>query len=334
MLESPATFEASDPLAPANDVVGPAMQAVERELGTTYRSSVEIIPEISSHLIEAGGKRIRPLLLLLCARASGGDPDTGLDLAVACELLHSATLLHDDVVDRSELRRGVPAAPRLFGNSASVLVGDFLLAQALARVVGHGDLDLLRHLSRVLAAMAEGELLQLVRSGSLALSMPDYAEIISGKTAGLFCWCCRAGASLSRDAARSEAAASFGRAFGMAFQIIDDVLDFVAPPELSGKDLANDLLQGKATLPLLLACEEDTALLARVERAVRSPDLETCSAIAGQVQEGQAIDRAIDIARQHADRARSCLPRFASGAASSALAALSDHVTERVRTDR
>ncbi|HOX42282.1 MAG TPA: polyprenyl synthetase family protein [Myxococcota bacterium] len=318
------------PLTRAQAQLGATAQELERRLSETYRSTVALIPEVSRHLIGSGGKRIRPLMLLLSAEAAGARAEAGLDLAVAVELLHNATLLHDDVVDRGELRRGVQAAPRVYGNSASVLVGDFLLSRSLELVVTHGELELLREFSRMLAAMAEGEVLQLVRSGRRTLDLPDYAEIISGKTAGLFSFACRSGASLAAVPARTQAAAAFGQAFGMAFQIADDVLDYTALPSQSGKDLANDLQQGKATLPLLLACEREPGLLPEVERLAESPEAAGCAALAARVRATDALPRALDEARRHARAARAELAGLPAGEARATLEALAEFAVERV----
>ncbi|NMB75265.1 MAG: polyprenyl synthetase family protein [Myxococcales bacterium] len=301
---------------------------VEDILEGVMRSPVELIPEVSHHLIGAGGKRVRPLLLLLCEQACGG-AGRGVPLAAAAELIHSATLLHDDVVDRGHLRRGVAAAPRVFGNSASVLVGDYLLARAYDLVIRNASRDLLLELSRVLSGMAEGEILQLVRSGRATLSQTEYVRIISGKTAGLFSWCARAGASLG-TLAPVEAAAAFGLAFGMAFQIGDDILDCVADPAQSGKDLANDLVQGKITLPLLLACEEDAALLPRVEDAARHPDEEAARAILQSMFATRAIVRARQEVARYTDEAREYLLRLPATPEREALEALARFLVERV----
>jgi len=318
-----------DALARCHALLREPMRAVEESLEETIHSTVQLIPEVSRHLIGSGGKRIRPVLLLLCAKASGGDERRGVGLAVATELFHSATLLHDDVVDRGHLRRGVTAAPQVYGNSASVLVGDFLLSRAFSLVVGHGDLRLLDELSRVLTAMAEGEVLQLIRSGRLTVSLPDYVQIISGKTAGLFSWACRAGTSLGTvDVA--GAAAEFGRELGMAFQIADDILDYAAPSADSGKDVANDLLQGKTTLPLLLACETDPSLLGLVESvAAAGPDQASCRPIVERVLASGAIDSARQEAQRHADRAVARLSDFPDGPLRKCLAELADFVVRR-----
>lgn len=324
--------QSQDPLSRAQNLLDQTIAEVEAILGETICSTVNLIPEVSRHLIASGGKRIRPILLLLIEQASRGRADRGVSLAVATELFHSATLLHDDVVDHGQLRRGVASARVVYGNSASVLVGDFLLAKAFNLVVQHGDLVLLKELSQVLSAMAEGEVLQLVRSGRVAVSMPDYVRIISGKTAGLFSWCCLAGASLdgSTDIFQT-AAAAFGESFGMAFQIIDDVLDYTASPEKSGKDLANDLVQSKVTLPLLLACEQDDALLPLVEDAtVAGPSEEQCLAIVRRVLATNAIQRARQEAENYIALAHRHLESFPKSPALRCLEEITRFVVDRV----
>jgi octaprenyl-diphosphate synthase len=320
------------PLPRAYSLLSPAMEKIEARLEETIQSAVRLVPEVSHHLIGSGGKRIRPTLLMLIARTNGANADLGLDLAVATELFHNATLLHDDVVDRGHFRRGVPAAPRIFGNAASVLVGDFLLAKAFGIVVQHGDLDLLRELSRVVQNMAEGEVMQLIRSGQATLSMPGYEEIISGKTAGLFSWCCRAGASLNAKNGRLvESAADYGKTFGMAFQVTDDILDYTAPLEESGKDLANDLRQGKTTLPLLLACEQDRDLLNAVAvLSKQGPTEEKCQEIVRRVLETSAIERARDMAGELVGRAKESLAEFPDGPAVKSLRELTSYIVDRV----
>jgi octaprenyl-diphosphate synthase len=329
---SKTTRQSPHPLPRAYSLLSPAMERIEARIEETLQSAVRLVPEVSHHLIGSGGKRIRPTLLMLMARTNGAGADQGLDLAVATELFHNATLLHDDVVDRGHFRRGVPAAPRVYGNAASVLVGDFLLAKAFGIVVLHGNLDLLRELSKVVQAMAEGEVMQLVRSGQATLSMPGYQEIISGKTAGLFSWCCRAGASLnSKNGHLVESATEYGKTFGMAFQVTDDILDYTAPLEESGKDLANDLRQGKTTLPLLLACEQNEDLLQAVDvLSHHEPTEENCQEIVRRVLETSAIERARDKAVELVDRAKELLKDFPDGPAVESLRELTGYIVDRV----
>ncbi len=322
----------ADPLAAAQRQMAQPLQEMEDFLSGIIDSTVRIIPEVSHHLMGSGGKRIRPMLLMWMTRACGGDPRQGVQLAAATELIHNSTLLHDDVVDRGQFRRGVPAAPVVYGNSASVLVGDYLMAKAIRLVVEHGELVLVDELSKAVSAMAEGEILQLIRSGRFTLSLAGYEEVISGKTAGLFSWCCRCGASLGRvTPTHIEQAAKYGQEFGMAFQICDDVIDYVSPPEQSGKDLASDIKQGKTTLPLLLACEEDGELFSRLEElSSREPTERDCEEILYRVKRTTAISRSLAKGRDFATRAMERLEGFPDGFATERLRELAAYIVNRV----
>ncbi|HET6343308.1 MAG TPA: polyprenyl synthetase family protein, partial [Myxococcota bacterium] len=215
----------------------------------------------AQHLLGLPGKRIRPLCVLLAARLGGRVMDAGLrDLAVACELVHAATLLHDDVIDDSRERRGAPAARVLFGNSASILAGDHLLVEALRLVQGTGHGALLSDLLDVIARMVAAEALQLERRGSFQPDRGIYLEVIRGKTAALFGWGLRAGgtvAGLSADAL--AALEQVGLSLGMAFQLVDDVLDLEGDPQVTGKEALVDVREGKLTWPVILASERDGA---------------------------------------------------------------------------
>ncbi|RME28613.1 MAG: polyprenyl synthetase family protein, partial [Deltaproteobacteria bacterium] len=239
---------------------------------------------------------------------------------------------HDDVVDQGNVRRGVPAARIVYGNAASVLVGDFLMARALELVVEHGSRRLMDRLCATIMEMAEGEVLQLVRSGEATLSMDNYHRIIAAKTAGLFSWCCAAGAERAGASAEVvENAASLGRAFGMAFQVTDDVLDYVSGPETSGKDLANDLQQGKMTLPLLVACELDPGLLRLVkEVCAEGPSESKCSLIVSRVLASGSIERCIQMAQGHVETVGEVLRRFPRGRESEAIQRLARQILHRV----
>jgi octaprenyl-diphosphate synthase len=320
------------PAISAYQLVGAELELVEKRLQQMLQSSVELVRQVAGHLLGSGGKRIRPALLLLTARMTGADPAKGVDLAAATELFHNASLLHDDVVDRGHFRRGVAAAPRVYGNSASVLVGDFLLARALGLVVRHGNQELTEALSEIMLQMAEGEVLQLVRSGRATLALENYLEVISGKTAGLFSWCALAGASLgTAEKELLDAAAAAGRLFGMIFQITDDILDYTAPVEQSGKDLANDLEQGKVTLPLLMACEEDGQLMALVEHATLvQPTTEILTEIIRRVKNSRALDRAKNFADNYLKEIEKTLGAFGDSPFTKAFYELATFVTKRL----
>ena len=217
-------------------------------------SPVALIPQLAAHIVAAGGKRLRPLLTLACARLCGYGGERHVKLAACVEFIHTATLLHDDVVDESLLRRGLASANAVFGNQASVLVGDFLFARAFQLMVEDGSLEVLSILSRAAATIAEGEVLQLVTQNDLATSEARYLDVIRGKTAALFAAACEVGAVVAdRPDAEAAALAEFGMNLGIAFQLVDDALDYAADQSVLGKTVGDDFREGKITLPVLVA---------------------------------------------------------------------------------
>lgn len=227
--------------------------AVEKLLKARAASPVDIIPDLSDYLVSAGGKRMRPMLTLAAAHAVGGATEASHALAAAVEFIHTATLLHDDVVDESDLRRGKPAAKSVWGNSASILVGDFLFARAFTLMVETGSLDILNILSNASSVIAEGEVRQLAAQGKLDLPTEDYLAIIEAKTAALFEAAGRAGALSAGGEDHAEALAIYGKNLGLAFQIVDDVLDYGGTTSVIGKVVGDDFREGKITLPVIIA---------------------------------------------------------------------------------
>ena len=223
------------------------------------QSPVTLIPTLAGHLIAAGGKRLRPVLTLASAALCGYAGTRHRKLAACVEFIHTATLLHDDVVDASELRRGEPSANALFGNEASVLVGDFLFSRAFELMVEDGSLEVLRILSGASAVIAEGEVLQLTTMRHTGTSEQAYLDVVRAKTAALFAAACRIGAVVAgRPAAEEEALRTYGLNLGIAFQIIDDVLDYSAEQARLGKRVGDDFREGKMTLPVILALSRST----------------------------------------------------------------------------
>ena len=248
-------------------VIAADMQAVDALIHASLHTGVPLVAEVSQHLIRAGGKRLRPALLLLVAGALGYGGTEHHRLAAVVEFIHTATLLHDDVVDESMLRRGLPTANAHFGNPASVLVGDFLYSRAFQMMVQTHNLRVMQILADATNTIAEGEVLQLTHMGDLDLDEADYLRVIRAKTAKLFEASARLGAVLTNSApALEEQCARYGQAVGTAFQIIDDVLDYDGTVEALGKDLGNDLREGKPTLPLILALQMGTQQQADVLR--------------------------------------------------------------------
>jgi len=244
------------------------LQATNRAIVAKMDSPVALIPQLAAHLVAAGGKRLRPLLTLASARLCGYEGARHVQLAACVEFIHTATLLHDDVVDESVLRRGLASANAVFGNKASVLVGDFLFARAFQLMVADGSLEVLRILSAAAATIAEGEVLQLTTQNDLATTEEKYFEVIRGKTAALFAAACEVGGVIAdRPAAECAALATYGMDLGMAFQLVDDALDYNASVAELGKTIGDDFREGKLTYPVLIAIAEgneaETAFWAR-----------------------------------------------------------------------
>lgn len=236
------------------EVVAEEFQAVDDLIIAQLRSDVGLVENIGHYIVDAGGKRLRPLLSLLCAGACGEISHRHIQLAAVVEFIHTATLLHDDVVDLSTLRRGLPTANAKWGAAPSVLVGDFLYSRAFQMLVSIGDMPLMGLLSDTTNTVAEGEVLQLVRAGDAEANAEAYFTVIQNKTAVLFAAAC-CGAAMLSGSANSSALYDYGMNLGMAFQLIDDVLDYEGDPAETGKNLGDDLSEGKVTLPLIYAME-------------------------------------------------------------------------------
>ena len=236
------------------ELVAADMERVNGTILSRTGSEVTMIPEIANHLIESGGKRLRPMLTLAMARLSGYAGDGHIKLAAAVEFMHTATLLHDDVVDSSEMRRGKLAARMLWGNEASVLVGDFLLGQAFRMMVEVGSLRSLEILSSAAAIIAEGEVMQLAAAKNTATTEDEYLSVIRAKTAELFGAACEVGPALGGRAKDEQSACrSFGMNLGIAFQLVDDALDYGGKAAKLGKNVGDDFREGKITLPVVLS---------------------------------------------------------------------------------
>ncbi len=244
----------ADKLEAIRALVDSELQDVNRIILDKMQSEVSLIPELARHIIAAGGKRIRPILTLLSARMCGYRGTRQLGLAACVEFIHTATLLHDDVVDGSDLRRGSATANAMWGNKAPVLVGDFLFSRAFQLMVADGNLRVLEILSNASAVIAEGEVHQLITANDTATTEQDYLEVISAKTGALFKAACQIGAVVGeRPQAEEMALATYGDNLGIAFQVIDDALDYSARQALLGKSVGDDFREGKITLPVVLA---------------------------------------------------------------------------------
>ena len=250
----PSVPAEGDALTRLARLIAADLQACNRTIVEQTDSPVALIPQLAAHIVAAGGKRLRPMLTLASAKMCGYDGSRHVRLAACVEFIHTATLLHDDVVDESVLRRGLPSANAIFGNKASVLVGDFLFARAFQLMVSDGSLEVLEILSRAAATIAEGEVLQLTTQNDLSTSLDRYLDVIGGKTAALFTAACQVGAVVAdRPADESAALAEYGTNLGMAFQLVDDALDYAADQVTLGKTIGDDFREGKITLPVLAA---------------------------------------------------------------------------------
>jgi len=271
-------------------IVGADLERVNRVVVERMQSPVALIPELAGHIIAAGGKRLRPVLTLSSARLCGYEGERHVELAACVEFIHTATLLHDDVVDESGLRRGVPTANSVWDNKASILVGDFLFSRAFEIMVADGSLNVLQTLSAASATIAEGEVHQLATTNDLSTTEEQYLEVISAKTAKLFEAAAQVGAIVADQPESAERSlAAFGAHIGMAFQLIDDVLDYSAHQATLGKAVGDDFREGKITLPVILAYRRGTP----AERDFWRRTLEE------QRLEDGDLERAIDLMHRH-----------------------------------
>lgn len=272
-------------------VVDGEFAAVNDFIIEQLHSNVPLVENIGHYIVDAGGKRLRPLLTLLCAGATGAVGHDQIKLAAVIEFIHTATLLHDDVVDLSELRRGRPTANANWGNAPSVLVGDFLYSRAFQILVNIGSMPLMALLSDTTNTVAEGEVLQLTRVGDSATSEQDYFDVIRGKTAVLFAAACSGAGIINRADAHREALHQYGMNLGIAFQLVDDILDYQGKPEETGKNVGDDLAEGKPTLPLIYALEHaDSRQQQQIRQAIEQRSAEHLSDIVTTVQACGALD--------------------------------------------
>ena len=283
------------------------LEAVNTEILSRMQSAVPLIPEIAGHLVNAGGKRIRPMLTLAAARTLAYDGDDHVKLAAAVELIHGATLLHDDVVDGSLLRRGAQTANMIWGNKESVLVGDYIFSRAFELMVAAGDLRVLQVLSRASGIIAEGEVLQLSTQKNIDTRFETYIEVVEAKTAALFAGAAHAGAIVAgADKNAEEALRDYGRYFGIAYQLIDDALDYAGFDDDLGKNVGDDFREGKMTLPVVYAVArarpDEKAFWRRVigDGRQTEADFEQAAAL---MKRDDAIVDTVACARQYADRA-------------------------------
>jgi len=311
-------------LSPMLALTAPGMNSVNAVILDRMQSEVPLIPSLAGHLISGGGKRLRPMLTVAGAELCGYQGTRHHKLAAAVEFIHTATLLHDDVVDGSDLRRGKAAANIVFGNPATVLVGDFLFTRAFELMVEDGSLKVLKILSRASSIIAEGEVDQLVSQRNIETSEERYLSIIGAKTAALFAAATRIAAVVAeKSEAQEKALDAYGRNLGIAFQLVDDAIDYDSEAEESGKAKGDDFREGKMTLPVILAYARGTAEERKFwEEAIagfRVEDEDLAHAVA-LIERHRCVEATRDRARHFAQRAIDAIAGFPAGAARDAMA--------------
>lgn len=314
-------------------LIGTDLKNVEEQFKKDLASNVPLIRKVGEYVLSSGGKRIRPALLLLAAKLCGYEGTRHIPLASVVEFIHTATLLHDDVVDEANMRRGIPSANTLWGNSASVLIGDFLFSKSFSLMVADGDLRVLKALSDATTMIAEGEVLQLLGTSDMEMTLERYLTVVRCKTAVLLSAACQAGAILGNATPEQEdALARFGMDLGIAFQVMDDTLDYVAKEEQFGKSIGHDLEEGKITIPLihtLSKCTDTEREL--IGEVVTKDELVTTDfeAVFDLVTRYGGIDFSIATARDAVAQAKAALDAFPESHIKSALCELADYVVTR-----
>ncbi|MGH8427001.1 MAG: polyprenyl synthetase family protein [Gammaproteobacteria bacterium] len=312
-------------------LVGDDLHAVDRFIGERLASDVELINELANHIVASGGKRLRPLIVLLAARAAGYEGEQHVNLAAVVEFIHTATLLHDDVVDGSERRRGRRTANALWGNAASVLVGDFLYSRAFQMMVEVERMRVMAVLADATNAVAEGEVLQLIHCNDPDTSETRYFDVIERKTARLFEAAARLGAVVAgRSRTEEDALGAYGLNLGIAYQLVDDVLDYSADPAQTGKNLGDDLAEGKATLPLIRARDQaapDDAEYLR--RAIERGGTDSLAKVLATIDSTHALAYVRERAESFCNSACTALTALPGSPHRNALAALARFAVER-----
>jgi len=318
-------------IQPLFEPVDDDMRAVDALIRERLNSDVVLINTLGEYIIASGGKRLRPALVLLAARASGYEGDQHHLLATIIEFIHTATLLHDDVVDESTLRRGQQTANTVWGNDASVLTGDFLYSRAFQMMVELDSFHVMRTLADATNRIAEGEVMQLMYSHDPDLAESDYLEVVDRKTASLFSAGCRLAAGLAGcDNAQQQAMADYGRHLGVAFQVIDDALDYGRGDDGYGKNLGDDLAEGKATLPLICALARlEPADAAPIRRAIQDGDHSELERIVTAIESTDAMAYTCRRAEEESRKAIACLDVFDESPARTALVTLAEFSVQR-----
>jgi len=333
MTSSPesAMKESLSPLDQIITLSAPDMKRVDACIHDSLKSDVVLINQIANYIVASGGKRLRPMLLTLCSHACDYQGENHIPLAAIIEFIHTATLLHDDVVDESDLRRGQQSAHAVWGNAASVLVGDFLYSRSFQMMVGLDSMRIMAVLADTTNTIAEGEVQQLLNMGDPEVGLHRYMQVIENKTAKLFEAACKLAAIISGKSAEiEEALAIYGNQLGAAFQIADDVLDYTGEAETMGKNAGDDLAEGKPTLPLIIArerCNEKEREL--LDAAIRDGGVDDINPILSIIQKTDSLDAAMAVARERADEARRAIGVLADSPWRTALEQLADYSVSR-----
>jgi octaprenyl-diphosphate synthase len=333
MTVNPETVIANSktPLEQIISLSAPDMAKVDECIHQSLQSEVVLINQIANYIVSSGGKRLRPMLLTLCANACGYQGQNHIPLAAIIEFIHTATLLHDDVVDESDLRRGQQSAHAVWGNAASVLVGDFLYSRSFQMMVRLDSMRIMDVLAHTTNTISEGEVQQLLNMGNPEVDQHGYMQVIENKTAKLFEAACRLAAIISdQPEAIENALALYGNRLGAAFQIADDVLDYTGDAGTMGKNAGDDLAEGKPTLPLILArerCNEKEREL--LDEAIRNGGLDDLSPVLAIIEKTDSLTSTMTIARKMADEARQAIQDLPASHWREALEQLADYSVSR-----
>jgi octaprenyl-diphosphate synthase len=312
------------------DMCAGDMASVDVLIRQSLDSNVVLIRQIAEYIIASGGKRLRPVLVVLAARACGYEGDDHIAAAAIIEFIHTATLLHDDVVDESDLRRGKESAHAVWGNAATVLVGDFLYSRSFQMMVAIDSMRVMAVLSDATNTIAEGEVEQLLNMHDPEISADDYFSVIQKKTAKLFEAACQLGAVLAGKPEMEQPLARFGRELGTAFQVADDVLDYTADADTLGKNIGDDLAEGKPTLPLILSRKTlNPDQRAIIDQTIRDGGTDRIREILSLIQESGALNESMNIARQRAASARDSIASLADSRWKDALLSLASYSVSR-----
>jgi octaprenyl-diphosphate synthase len=323
--------ESANPFLVARDLAAPDMREVDRMIRQRLHSDVVLINAIGEHIVGGGGKRLRPMLHVLAAHAAGYQGEAHIELAAVIEFIHTATLLHDDVVDESDLRRGRKTANAAWGNAASVLVGDFLYSRSFQMMVELDRMPVMRILADTTNSIAEGEVLQLLNIGKAETDEAAYMRVIERKTAVLFAAATELGGVLAGlPADQCGALRRYGTQLGCAFQIADDLLDYVSDTDTLGKNIGDDLAEGKPTLPLIYAIQRSTPMQAELLRnAITSQRLSALDVIVDTIRHSGALERTQARAQMHADAALEALATLPASEYRDTLAGLAEYAVSR-----